>query len=65
MSWLRRILLVPGRGRLQFIKHAPSIQVRPAEPAVIDEARILTLTDALVSVREELTRAREPGRSSR
>jgi hypothetical protein len=59
MSWLPRLSLTPCRGRLQFVKDAPAIGVRDARPEIIDTRRVGELADAISSLRQELSGARE------
>jgi hypothetical protein len=59
MSWLARLAGTPDRGRLQFAKDAPGIQVRDAKLEVIDTRRIAQLADAVSSLREQLSGSRK------
>jgi hypothetical protein len=59
MSWLPRLSLKPGRSRLQYVKDAPGIQVMQPSARVIDTRRIAQLADAVSSLRQELSGARE------
>jgi hypothetical protein len=59
MSWLARLARAPARGRLDFIKDAPGIQVGDGRSEVIDTGRIEQLADAVACLREQLRRSAE------
>jgi hypothetical protein len=59
MSWWPRFSLTPALSGLRFVKDAPGIRVRYAKPGIIDAPRIAQLTDAVSSLREELSEARD------
>jgi hypothetical protein len=59
MSWLRNIPFGPRPSRLQFVKDAPSIQVRRATPAIFDTEQLAKLADGIAAMREEVARKRE------
>ena len=59
MSWLRSMPLGQRPTRLQFVKAASSIQVRPSMPAFTDTEQLAKLADGIAAVREQLILKRE------